>query len=122
VFTSTQKAFITVLLVAVAAATLVFVRAIACGFKANRDIIIRIEKVFGLHDADCYETEEAILPKQFSCSRTGWTGHFCTLYILIVTVVLMLLVVIWANPSTRAAKSTEVPVAQETTQNSPIQK
>lgn len=99
VFTSAQKGAITVLLIILAVVTLMFVRAIACGFTVNRDIAVRIESALGLYNANCYGTDRAILPKQFSCQQTKWTGHFCTLYILVSVVVLLLLLLAWTNPS-----------------------
>jgi len=98
VFTSAQKLAVTGLLVVMGIVAFVFVRAIARGFNANREAMIRIEGALCLYDNDCYGTVEPILPRRFSSLKTGWAGHFPMLYLLIGVVVLLLLVLTWANP------------------------
>jgi len=95
---STQRLFLTIFLIVVGLTVWFFIHAIACGFKANREIIIRIEKALKLYEGDCYGISEPILPSKFSNQRCGKTGHFSTLYILIIVVFITLIVLTWTNP------------------------
>lgn len=95
---SAQKVAITLLLLVLGIVTLLFVYAIGRGFIANRQIMIRIETALKLYEENCYGVSESILPAQFSCPKIGWTGHFNTLYGLIIIVFLTLIFLTWTNP------------------------
>jgi hypothetical protein len=118
VFTCYQKCAITGLLIVVALAGFGFLRAIERGFNANRKTAIRIETALGLYEANCYGTEEAILPDAFSRSKTGRTAHFCTLYILVAAVLLVLLVFTWANPGKSVTGREHASLNEDKAQNS----
>ncbi len=96
---SAQKVAITLLLLVLGIVTWLFVYAIGRGFKANRQVMIRIETALKLYEKDCYGISESILPPKFSCQKIGWTGHFNTLYGLIIIVFLTLIFLTWTNPS-----------------------
>jgi hypothetical protein len=121
ILTTAQKVAITFLLIGMAIATMVFVHAITRGFKANRETIIRIESALGLYEPNCYGIEGTVLPNQFSCTKTGWTGHFATLYVLIAAVVLMLLVLTWTNPCAGVMGRESRPLDPNQTQSSLVQ-
>jgi len=104
VFTFVQKLAITVLLGVIGIVAIAFVHAIARGFRANREVMIRIEGALCLYDPDCYGTVGPILPSRFSSLKTGWTGHFAMLYILIGVIILLLLVLTWTNPCSSAPR------------------
>ena len=93
-----QKFPITVLLLIMGLVTLIFIKAIERGFKANKKIIIRIEKILKLYEKDYYGIDESILPTKFSCQKIGWTSHFKTLYTLLIVVFLFLIIITWSNP------------------------
>ena len=99
VLTYAQRCAITVLLLVLCIVTFLFVYAIGRGFKTNRQVMIRIEKALKLYEKDCYGMSESILPAQFSCQKIGWTGHFNTLYGLIIIVFLTLILLTWTNLS-----------------------
>ena len=98
VLTCAQKCAITVLLLVLGIVTFLFVYAIGRGFQANREIMIRTETTLELYEKDCYGISESILPTKFSCQKIGWTGHFNTLYGLIIIVFLTLIFLTWTNP------------------------
>ncbi len=91
-------------------ATFLFVRAIECGFQSNRQIMVRIETALKFYEKDFYGTSESVLPAQFSCQKIGWTGHFDTLYRLIIVVFLTLLLLTWANPSKLRSTGARAPL------------
>jgi len=78
--------------------TILFIYAIERGFKVNRQVMIRIETALKLYEKNCYGMSESILPDQFSSQNIGWTGHFKTLYGLIIIVYLTLAILTWINP------------------------
>lgn len=93
-----QRCFITVLLLVMGLVAWIFIKAIERGFKANRRIMIRIEKTLKLYEKDYYGMPKSVLPTEFSHQRIGWAGHFSTLYMLIVVVFIALIVLTWTNP------------------------
>jgi hypothetical protein len=112
--TSTQKSVITFFLVVMGIVSCVFLRAIQRGFKANHRIAIRIETALKLYEKDFYGVPEAILPENFSRENTGWSGHFNTLYALIATVLLTLILLTWTNPC--GTKSGDISIPQDHSQ------
>jgi len=110
VLTCVQKCVITVLLLVLGVVSFLFVYAIARGFKANRKIMIRTETALELYERDCYGISESILPPKFSCQKIGWTGHFNTLYGLIIIVFLSLIFLTWTNPSKLRSMGARAPL------------
>jgi len=120
-FTYSHKCAITALLIVVALAAFGFLRAIERGFKSNRETVIRIETALGLYEVDYYETKRAILPDAFSCPKTGWSGHFRTLYMLVGAVLLVLLVFTWTNARTSVTGREDASLNQDKVQKSLLQ-
>ena len=96
-FTLEQKILISILLIMLGVTVLYFVCSIGRGFKVTRQIIIRIEKTLKLYEDNYYGISESILPPKFSNQRYGKTGHFNTLYVLIIVVFMSLIILTWAN-------------------------
>jgi len=108
--TCAQQLGITVLLILLGVPTFLFVRAIERGFQSNRQIMVRIETALKLYEKDFYGTSESVLPRQFSCQKIGLTGHFNTLYGLIIIVFLTLIFLTWTNPSKLRSTSARAPL------------
>jgi hypothetical protein len=96
--TCSQQWAITCLLILLGLATFWFVYGIERGFKTNRQIVIKLETALKLYDKDFYGTQEPILPIRFSKEKRKWTDHFKTLYVIMVTVFVALIILTWANP------------------------
>jgi len=92
--TCSQQYAITVLLILLSVATLLFVRAIERGFKTNRQIVIKLETALKLYEQNFYNIPDPILPPHFTRTKTKWTDHFKTLYGLIIIVFLALVILI----------------------------
>lgn len=121
VFTFGQKIAITGLLLTFAIVADLFVRAIHCGFNANRQTMIRIEKALGLYDPGSYGTAEGVLPRAFADSNPGWTGHFGMLYLLVSIITILLLVLTWTNPCGSARHVDQTILKQGNTQTNVAQ-
>jgi len=93
-----QQVAITVFLVLLNIVTIWFVRAIHRGFENNRQIVIRLETILKLHEQNSYGIAESILPPKYSEMKRKWTGHFETLYAVILVVFVTLIVLTWTNP------------------------
>ena len=117
---STQRLFLTIFLIVISLAVWLFVHAIACGFKANRGIIIRIEKALKLYEKDYYDIPESILPTEFSCQKCGKTGHFNTLYMLIIIVFTTLIVLTWTNLCKPKSTGASAPLDPNQTQTQKV--
>jgi fatty acid desaturase len=96
--TCPQQWAINCLLILLGFATFWFVYGIERGFKTIRQIVIKLETAIKLYDQDFYGIHESILPIQFSKEKRKWTNHFKTLYIIIITVFVALIILTWANP------------------------
>lgn len=105
----TQKITITCFLFTLGIVTFLFLSAIQQGFKNNHRVVIRIEKAMKLYEKDSYGISDSILPKEFSSDKCGWTGHFNTLYMLIITVFIALIVLTWTNPCKLKSTSSGFP-------------
>lgn len=110
VSTTEQKYAITFLLLVLCIVVWCFVYAIERGFKANRRIMIRIEKALKLYEKDYYDMPKSILPAEFSRQRIGWTGHFSSLYMLIFVVFIALIVLTWINPCKPKSTDSSAPL------------
>ena len=108
VFTFTQKSVLSFLLIAVGGVAVYFVYAIDLGFQKNRGIVIRIEDSLGFFNPKCTNISESILPKEYSSKNKRWNSHFSTLYILLLSFYLPLIILIWVNPAPRTPMDTSV--------------
>lgn len=117
---STQRLFLTIFLIVISLAVWFFVHAIACGFKANLGIIIRIEKVLKLYENEYYGISNPILPCKFSRQKCGKTGHFNTLYMMIVIVFIALIVLTLTNPFKPKSTGASAPFDPNQTQKQKI--
>lgn len=95
--TCIQQWAITLLLVLLGIATFLFVCGIERGFEASRKIIIKLETVLKLYEQDFYTKKEFILPPEYADEKKRWTDHFKTLYVIIISVFITLIVLTWAN-------------------------
>lgn len=84
-------------LIAVGIFSINLTRAIERGFDNNRDVMVKIEKLLRLHEKGAYGPGDSILPKEFSDTRFKWSGHFPTLYMLMITVFLLLIILTLTN-------------------------
>jgi hypothetical protein len=101
-----QQKAITGLLILLGFATFLFVYGIEQGFRTNHQIVIKIETSLKLYEQDFYGAHESILPVRFAKGKRKWTDHFKTLYVIIVTVFIALIVLTWVNPC--KVKSTNI--------------
>ena len=93
-----QQVAITIFLLLLNIVTLWFVSAIRRGFENNRQIVIRLETILKLHELNSYGIAESVLPRKYSEMKRRWTGHFETLYAIILVVLISLIVLTWTNP------------------------
>jgi hypothetical protein len=93
-----QQWAVTCLLILLGFTTSWFIYGIERGFKTNRQIVIKLETALKLYDQDFYGIHESILPTRFAKAKRKWTDHFKTLYAIIVSVFIALIVLTWANP------------------------
>ena len=110
ILTCIQQCAITLLLVLLGIATFLFVCGIERGFEASRKIIIKLETALKLYEKDFYTKQESILPHEYADNKKKWTDHFRTLYVIIITVFIAIIVLTWANPC--KTKSTNTCVSE----------
>lgn len=108
--TCLQQVMITFFLIFLTITTLWFVCAIHRGFEANRKIIIRIEKILKLHEQNSYGIDESVLPPKYSKMKRKWTGHFETLYVIVLVVFIILSILTWTNPSKLKSTGARAPL------------
>lgn len=92
-----QAIELVLLLIAVGIFSINLIRAIERGFDNNRDVMVKIEKSLKLHEKGAYSPGDSILPKEFSDSGFKWSGHFPTLYMLMITVFVLLIILTLTN-------------------------
>jgi len=112
--TNPQKIFLLLFFIVVGFLSITFVRAIERGFKNNHDVIIRLETLLKLHEEGFYDPAGSILPKEFTEKVSRWSGHFQTLYSIMIAVFLLLIILTCANPPGYFSAST--PESQKTQQ------
>lgn len=93
-----QQVMITLFLVLLNITTLWFLYAIRRGFENNRQIVIRLETILKLHEQNSYGIAESVLPPKYSNMKRKWTGHFETLYVIVLVVFITLILLTWTNP------------------------
>jgi len=120
VLTSIQRFVLTLVLLFIGTAVGLFIYAMENGFKANRQIMIRIEKALKLYEKDYYGISEPILPTDFSSQKIRWSGHFQTLYALIFIVFLLLIFLTWTNPCKHGATNVYAPTVPNQTQTQKV--
>lgn len=96
--TNPQKMFLLLFLIVVGFLSITFVRAIERGFKNNHDVIVKIETLLKLHEEGFYDLGGSILPKEFTKKVGRWSGHFQTLYSIMIAVFILLIILTCANP------------------------
>jgi len=96
--TNPQKIFLLLFLIVVGFLSITFVRAIERGFKNNHDLIIRLETLLKLHEKGFYDLACSILPEEFTEKVSRWSGHFQTLYSIMIAVFILLIILTCANP------------------------
>ena len=101
----TQSFLIVAFLTATGLASILFLSAINRGFNHNRAIVIKLETILKLYDDDFYGSLGAVLPREFSSKKPGWSGHFTTLYGLLAIVFTCLIILTFVNP----CRSRELP-------------
>ena len=99
VLTNFQMWLVAIFIFVVGVLSINFIRAINRGFNNNLSIATKIETALKLYEQDYYELKETVLPKDFSKRRFRWSGHFFTLYSLMVAVFLFLIFLTFINPS-----------------------
>lgn len=92
-----QAIELVVFLIFVGILSINLIRAIQRGFSNNRDVMVKIETLLKLHEKGAYSPGDSILPKEFSDSRFKWSGHFPTLYMLMITVFFLLIILTLTN-------------------------
>lgn len=92
--TSNQKIPITIFFVVTLLLSLYFLRSINNGFNNTLRIIKKLEKALGLYKKNYLIKGEPVLPKQYVKSNclNKFSGHFCTLYALLISVFILLII------------------------------
>jgi len=93
-----QAGILVVFLIVVGRLCFGFIQGIECGFNNNRNIMINIEKMLGLHSRDAYGSPEPVLPEAFCGNTTKQSGHFPTLNRLLWAVFALLVILAVVNP------------------------
>lgn len=109
-FTLEQKILISILLIILGATILYFVCSIGRGFNVTRKIIIKLETSLKLYDKNYYNISDSVLPMEYSSKKTGLNGHFKTLNMLIVVVLLSLIILTWTNPCKPKSTDSSAPL------------
>ena len=107
----TQRVALSLLIIALFAGTVYFIMGLRRGFQKNRDTMIRIERVLGMHEAGIYLEKGPLLPSEYGLTNRKWSDHFHTLYIWLVLVAFSLIILTWTCPD--PAKSSPVAVKTE---------
>jgi len=92
-----ESAFLILFLILMTYISVNFLAAIHRGFNKNRDIVIHIETSLDLYNKNNY-TCSPILPNEYARRRAHWANHFTTLYLLVITTSICLIVLAVACP------------------------
>ena len=94
------KRSLTILIILIGVFTFWFLRAIETGFKKNREVIIKIEKVLGCYDEGFYLNKDQLFPEEFKkIKKLSLTYHFTSIYAWILAAVVVIVFFIWFNPN-----------------------
>lgn len=96
-----------------------FVRAIEQGFNNNRNVVVKIETILKLYEKNTYDSEGSILPKEFSEKKFKASGHFATIYSLMVAIFIFLIILTLTNPCKHNVSSDEPPQPNKQIQKQP---
>ena len=102
---SCQSAMGLLFLLVMGVASLFFLRGIHVGFNNNMAIAARLESALGLFQAGLYHRTMPILNGEFARTNRKPTGHFVTLYFLMGSVYLLLIIMLLVNPKAGQSKS-----------------
>ena len=107
-----QKLAISALAVTLAGGAIYFLSGLAKGFYKNRQAMIRLESVLGLHSEGSYSPQGAILPPEYRKAKKKWSDHFNTLMVWLAIIVLALGSLIWLTPCEQLPKTTPAKLEQ----------
>ena len=92
-----QKILLTVLVIMIGYLTRKFLKSIEVGFDRNREVILRIEKILGCYEVNTYIESTALFPNEYRDLYNKKTSHFKSLYIWVWAILIILLLIIWAE-------------------------
>ena len=97
--TNIQKIITSLFVLFFTIGTIYFISEICKGFKVNRNIIIKLEKVLGFYTKGVFIKDSSILPEKYqTVHEIKIPSHFKSLYFLIIIICAFLLFVIIYNP------------------------
>ena len=98
--TNIQKIITSLFVIFFNIGTIYFISEICKGFKANRNIIIKLEKILGFYRKGIYINDSSILPEKYqNINNIKIPSHFKSLYFLLIIICAFLLFVIIYNPA-----------------------
>ena len=103
-FSSCQATLGILFLLVMGAASLFFLRGIHVGFNNNMAIATRLESALGLFQSGFYHRTMPILNGDFARTNRKPTGHFVTLYFLMGSVYILLIIMLLVNPKAERTK------------------
>lgn len=100
---STQRIALTLLIGALTAGSVVFLKNLRKGFDNNRKTMIACERSLGMHDKGTFLKDLPLLPEAYAENRRRWGDHFNTLILWVSIVALALILLTWTSPQVPAA-------------------
>lgn len=98
--TNIQKIITSLFVIFFTIGTLYFIAEICKGFKENRNVIIKLEKILGLYSHGIFIKDSSILPEKYqNINNVKFPSHFKSLYFLLIIICAFLLFVIIYNPT-----------------------
>jgi len=94
-----QRAALTLLIVALFAGTVYFILGLRRGLRKNRKAMIRCERALGMHEPGIYLHDRSLLPTEYSNIKRKWSDHFTTLCVWLVLVAMALFILTWSCPN-----------------------
>jgi hypothetical protein len=93
-----QRVALSLLITALFAGTVYFIKGLRRGFQKNREIMIRIERILKMHEPGIYLENGPLLASEYGLTNRKWSDHFHTLYIWLVLVAFSLIILTWTCP------------------------
>jgi|LSQX01.3.fsa_nt_gb small-conductance mechanosensitive channel len=90
-----QKIILTIFIASIGCLTKKFLFSIETGFKNNREIMIRIEKILGFYEQDIYSKGESIYPESYKNVEDTKVSHFRSIYLWVYTIFIIIELLIW---------------------------